>query len=134
MEKDKDQPEPVFQRYVLYRAQKCQGSDQALQRCQEFLEDIRVVDVATLEPPLPVWLTGTPTLVHVETMMAYRGTNAIMELDSFAEQGYDPPQPPELPDEQAFDRMRDDKVTEDDISRLIKERESQLPKHPEVQY
>lgn len=126
--------EQVFQKYVLYRAQRCEGSDQALQRCQEFLEDVRVVDVASLTPPLPSWLTGTPTLVATETMMAYTGSNAIAELESFAEQGYEAPEPPELPDEQAFDSMRDDKVTEDDISALIKQRESQAPKHPEVQY
>ena len=125
---------PVFQRYVLYRAQQCRGSDEALQRCQEFVEDIRIVDVATLDPPLPEWLTGTPTLVCTEDMMAYRGSDAIAELDRFALQGYEAPKPPELPDEQSFERMRDDKVTEDDVSKLLKERETQLPKKPELQY
>ena len=118
---------------VLYRAQTCQGSDQALQRCQGFLEDILVVDEATLAAPLPGWLTGTPTLVYSETKMAFRGTETIAELEDFAEQGYEAPKPPELPDEQAFDRMRNDKVTEDDITRQIKGRESQLPRQPEVQ-
>lgn len=129
-----DDTAPVFQRYVLYRAQECRGSDEALKRCQEYLEDIRIVDVATLDAPLPEWLTGTPTLVSTENMMAYRGSDAIAELDRFSQHGYEAPKPPELPDEQSFDRMREDKVTEDDVSKLMKEREKQLPKQPEVQY
>lgn len=124
----------VFQKFVLYAGDNCKGTKLALDACDSFREDVRIVYVKELTRPLPEWLTGTPTIVETSSMTAYQGTDAIERLSEFEGESGTQLHLPDLSDETSFDRMQDGKVTDSDLDALIQEREKQLPRPKDPVY
>lgn len=124
----------IFQTFVLYVSmQDCPGSQRAIAACETFKEDVKIIDVKDLARPLPEWLTGTPTVVsgNEEGMVARRGTEALLLLENFVaeERHLEIIEEPSLQDsnEPISDRLDDNKITEQDIESIMKERNLQLP-------
>uniref|UniRef100_A0A6C0KBR5 Thioredoxin domain-containing protein n=1 Tax=viral metagenome TaxID=1070528 RepID=A0A6C0KBR5_9ZZZZ len=128
--------ETVFQKFVLYVASDCVGSEKAKQAIDSFHEDVRIIDVHTLARPLPEWLIGTPTCVDMRSgsMVAHRGTDALALLSGFGSKGYVQQDLPDLPEEEQFDSMSSDKVSDADLDALMKQREQQLVPQRDTQY
>lgn len=128
--------ETVFQHFVLYVADDCIGSAESLQVVEPFKEEVRVINVADLERPLPDWLIGTPTCVDMRQseMVAHRGTDAIALLSGFSPDTQARRELPDLPTDEQFDSMNSKKVTDDDLETFMQMREKQLPPPKEVKY
>ena len=126
----------VFQLFVLYIADDCPGSVEALQACESFSEEVRIINVRDLPRPLPEWLVGTPTCVDVRdgAMVAHRGSDAILLLRNFSPQTEKRMDLPELPSDEQFDSMNSAKVTDNDLETFMKARDNQLPPPTQVKY
>ena len=79
-----------FKNYVLYIIPGEANSQKALGMLEGMQDDVWVQDLRMLQPPLPGWLTGVPTLVPRQDAKAYRGTECLEFLQQMTDepQGY----------------------------------------------
>ena len=113
--------------------------------CLQVLEllharDVKVVDVSNIRSP-PIWLTGTPTLVHEHRDEVWRGNQALSRMQSMLVEGPPAAQKKTISEEPEHDwgvvvpeqededdeSMFTKKLTSEDLAAATKKRSSTIP-------
>jgi hypothetical protein len=132
----------MFTLYVARDKMKADRHDIGSILCLQVLElmpsrDVKVVDVSNIRSP-PIWLTGTPTLVHENSDEVWRGNQALSRMQSMLIErppatqkktiSEEPEQDWAVPEQEDDDEsMFTKKLTSEDLAAATKKRSSSMP-------
>ena len=82
-------PEADFRRFILYIIPNDRPSQSAHRLAAQFTNQIYICNILSI-PKLqrPTWVNGVPTLVDNEKQIAYRGSEALKQLEKFQEDSF----------------------------------------------